>query len=662
MKTVFSNAQVAHVWAAQSQEYGRGSNFYFHGPVIFSYRDTWPLAVFTPFKDSDGRRIVIVNAESVSVSTSRHLSYARSALHGLPVRVIETADRFSRETAWDLRDGKADAALRVAQDMANRARRYYSDALRKRDPWRAAFALESAATLFADARTLSGGDIGELPAMPELWVTADNYRNREPHPDLMSKLADARREQFAREAIAKFDAAVKELRARWNDARKSANGASVRLARAKAAMESLRSAQTFAKRAGRTIPATLPNLKALQAYVVKLEPLVILADLQRNRANLESCARIALKNYYSSMRALRTGASLAPQQIRKALSDTHNARSLARVRNACETVLNGGWNAKHETHKSKRIRDTLQSVRILARDTLAIVGPLTARVERMALRTAMEWAQDDANRQCLQNSKCETGLEFLTREADAIQKAEKMRADNPTLAHGFRFGYSDTYPADLQRRIARARLKSRETILETRRAAVVLLVSDFARAFDNGQPFAADRIASDMRATAASLADLWKDIQTLRAEIGATGPDYSQQVMQAQSDADTATARAADMQRDAIRAWRNNDRNAPTPAGTVFRLRPDGETIQSSRGAEVSVQAGARLWRMIRATVESGKAQSWDYGTGPRVGSFQLRALNVDGSAVVGCHEITASEARAFAEFMQWPPFGDRND
>ena len=56
MKTVFDNRQLAHVWASQSQEHGRGSSFYFNGRVIYSYRDSWPLAVITPFRDADGCR------------------------------------------------------------------------------------------------------------------------------------------------------------------------------------------------------------------------------------------------------------------------------------------------------------------------------------------------------------------------------------------------------------------------------------------------------------------------------------------------------------------------------------------------------------------------------------------------------------------------------
>lgn len=76
MKTVFQNSMVAHVWAQQNQDEGRSSNgqFYFKGKTIYSYRDNWPLAHF----HESG--FIILNTQSYSMSTSRHLSEVRSAL------------------------------------------------------------------------------------------------------------------------------------------------------------------------------------------------------------------------------------------------------------------------------------------------------------------------------------------------------------------------------------------------------------------------------------------------------------------------------------------------------------------------------------------------------------------------------------------------------
>lgn len=76
MKTVFTNAQTAHVWAQQNQEHGKSSNgqFYFRNKTIYSYRDSWPLSTFaTP-------NIVLINNTSYSVTTSKHSGYVRNAL------------------------------------------------------------------------------------------------------------------------------------------------------------------------------------------------------------------------------------------------------------------------------------------------------------------------------------------------------------------------------------------------------------------------------------------------------------------------------------------------------------------------------------------------------------------------------------------------------
>lgn len=76
-KTVFNNNMVAHVWAQRNQERGRSNNgqFYFKGPTIYSYRDSWPLAHYL----KDGR--LIVNTQNYSPTTARHGSYVRQAIN-----------------------------------------------------------------------------------------------------------------------------------------------------------------------------------------------------------------------------------------------------------------------------------------------------------------------------------------------------------------------------------------------------------------------------------------------------------------------------------------------------------------------------------------------------------------------------------------------------
>lgn len=75
-RTVFDNHGVAHVWAQNNQAEGRSNNgnFYFRGGALFSYGDHFVVGMIM----HDGR--VFLNSDSYSISTSRHQSYARSAV------------------------------------------------------------------------------------------------------------------------------------------------------------------------------------------------------------------------------------------------------------------------------------------------------------------------------------------------------------------------------------------------------------------------------------------------------------------------------------------------------------------------------------------------------------------------------------------------------
>lgn len=83
MKTVFTNPQCAHVWAAQSQEHGRtpSHGMSFEGPTIFSYR----TAIARIHTLSDGTKLVLVNSSRYSVTTSsKHMPAVTRAIRHLP--------------------------------------------------------------------------------------------------------------------------------------------------------------------------------------------------------------------------------------------------------------------------------------------------------------------------------------------------------------------------------------------------------------------------------------------------------------------------------------------------------------------------------------------------------------------------------------------------
>lgn len=119
MKTVFENRMVAHVWAQQNQSEGRSSNsqFYFRDKTIFSYRDSWPLATF--IKENE----ILLNTQRVSVTTSKHLSYVRSALKRdaiiwhVDCAIIKNPDAFLKLSPKKREKFLADTAAKETEEI-----------------------------------------------------------------------------------------------------------------------------------------------------------------------------------------------------------------------------------------------------------------------------------------------------------------------------------------------------------------------------------------------------------------------------------------------------------------------------------------------------------------------------------------------------------------
>lgn len=68
-----NNRDVAHCWAHQRKHSGKGSNFFFEGAVIYSYGRHFPIARI----EGD---TVWFTTKTYSISTSKHISYARWAI------------------------------------------------------------------------------------------------------------------------------------------------------------------------------------------------------------------------------------------------------------------------------------------------------------------------------------------------------------------------------------------------------------------------------------------------------------------------------------------------------------------------------------------------------------------------------------------------------
>lgn len=79
MKTVFSNDEVAHIWARQTQDTGRNSqgNFYFEGDKIYSYGRHFCIARLLPNKK------VLFTNRTYSNTTAKHINLVRYAVNHL---------------------------------------------------------------------------------------------------------------------------------------------------------------------------------------------------------------------------------------------------------------------------------------------------------------------------------------------------------------------------------------------------------------------------------------------------------------------------------------------------------------------------------------------------------------------------------------------------
>jgi hypothetical protein len=68
-----NNREVAHLWANQSRASGKGSNFFFEGPTIYSYGYHFPIARHVG-------SVILFTTDSYSSSTAKHKAYTRQAI------------------------------------------------------------------------------------------------------------------------------------------------------------------------------------------------------------------------------------------------------------------------------------------------------------------------------------------------------------------------------------------------------------------------------------------------------------------------------------------------------------------------------------------------------------------------------------------------------
>jgi hypothetical protein len=97
MKTVFTNNELPHIWAAQKQSSGKGSAMFFEGTKIYSYGYHFCMAnIIAP-------GIVLVTDRGYSNSTARHLSHVRYSINHMErisVPYPENDDLQKNYSAW----------------------------------------------------------------------------------------------------------------------------------------------------------------------------------------------------------------------------------------------------------------------------------------------------------------------------------------------------------------------------------------------------------------------------------------------------------------------------------------------------------------------------------------------------------------------------------
>lgn len=176
MKTVFSNRQLAHVWAQQNQESGRGSSFYFNGATIYSYGSHFPIASFM-------RGSLLFNSGGYSVSTSKHINYTRQALSYeqrqsiiyLPTHLINEAlriDGYSKLNLDNMRGHYKAMVHNVAQWIENEVTSAAGIAAKRKKKSLIASDIQVALSAAVNARLLLALFKLKLPAATEKKLLA----------------------------------------------------------------------------------------------------------------------------------------------------------------------------------------------------------------------------------------------------------------------------------------------------------------------------------------------------------------------------------------------------------------------------------------------------------------------------------------------------------
>jgi len=709
MKTVVNSQQVAHLWANRSQRGARNgkSSIYFSDEVIYSYRDSWPLAVFTPWRDADGAHVVVINTQHYGNTTTRHLSHVRDSLRGHNVVTFEaTAGMDARALAR----GEAHALGNVIGVYADRMNGAMEKAAGRRDPDYFAHDIRTARgshetalrvlRMAAGGRPVSGDrDLSALassiPALPDYLPGGEQMAKGDDHeawragmPAVMAAYREARRAAYADESVRVQSNACADA---WKRAKQAAeNGDWDGAAKLLGEIEKLRAKiDRTAKDYRIAIPRSVPSVKACAALRAKVEPRRVEAHALALAAACNLYARMVIRmdgeRKHSRRRVFAAGYpdritrnGSAPDELARVLIeggynrvDGRHMVALGRARQVCAAFITGdaehaqGLDEKSALVISYSGRDAAaraakSQCRAAYVRTAEVIDTLYPRLHRAASRGHVVGLLHNVRQRIRNAAERNDGREWTIARtaADHYRRGLEKHASVAGGLPSFDSVMAEVYEGERE-------CRKREAVESLRGFDYQPWPEDFAAdvrvSLGRGRPFQAAELMRQLDARTAELqaavvvmsgnADVFRDEPHTRARI-------IEKLGEMKRHVDNVRAAVEASERDAVTAWRNHDTSAPRPSGYYFRLTSNGGEIESSGGARVSIQAGRRLWAMIRRCVERGEPMTWAYNEGPRVGPFRLQSIGADGSAVVGCHAITAGEARAFAAHMQWPPFG----
>lgn len=196
-REVYPTDEIAHLWAHKTQASARNpqGNFYFRGDVIYSYRDSYPLAKHVTGKN--GQAGVLINRDGYSNTTAGHLSQVRRAVSHVAAQweVDHPTDGTPQQLeSWAQRiKDKSVTVLQPRIRKATTARRY-------EELQELVAQANSFATFFGIKPTFSVPEFGELKATLEAEAQkAEAKRKRDTAKDAKRK-AEQEREYRAKTA------------------------------------------------------------------------------------------------------------------------------------------------------------------------------------------------------------------------------------------------------------------------------------------------------------------------------------------------------------------------------------------------------------------------------------------------------------------------------